>query len=325
REFPKVFVDNNTQNQYKVIKKLGEGETGTVFQVSGPLGHQVIKAWYPQYLDMYTTENTVKASLLSQRILPTLATFQYEGYLCQLAPICVKRSLKYVLDNSCLGKLTEDEGRGIFAQIAKVLAYMHSKDMVHGRIQPSNVLLRDDDAIMLNDFGLTKQCSRDMGTLDYMPPERHTAPRRYGKAADAWAFGILVYRALVGKKPTFTKKTHYAVLGREIDTLSREFQNLLRALLLPDPRLRPTFKQIVQDKALDLRRHLSGKKRSNDKQDHDEGAKSKRRKNKKKAAKAAAAAPGNPSATWSTTEELINLLVTPPDQAEPPASATNHA
>ncbi|KAF9118298.1 hypothetical protein BGX30_004676, partial [Mortierella sp. GBA39] len=200
-------------------------------------------------------------------------------------------SLKYVLESNRIGKLTEDEARGIFAQVAKVLAYMHSKDMVHGRLQPSNVLLREDDAIMLNDFGPTKQCSRDMGlcdswgTLAYMPPERRTPPRRYGKAADAWASGVLVYRTLIGKKPTFEKTTHYVVLGKEIDTLSKEFQNLLRALLSPDPK----------------------------------------KKEKKKAAKAAAAAPGNPSATWSTTEELINLLVIPPDQAEPSASAANHA
>ncbi|KAG9061963.1 hypothetical protein KI688_006680 [Linnemannia hyalina] len=263
-----------------VIKKLGEGETGTVFQVSDPLGHQVIMAMYPQYLDM---------------------------------------SLKYVLESNRIGKLTEDEARGLFAQVAKVLAYMHSKDMVHGCLQPSSILLREDDAIMLNDFGLAKQYSRDMGlcdswgTLAYMPPERHTPPRRYGKAADAWAFGVLVYRTLIGKKPTFTKKTHYAVLGKEIDTLSKEFQNLLRALLSPDP-----------NRALNLRRHLSGKKRSDDKQDQDEGAKTKRRRNKKNAAKAAAAAPGNPSATWSTTEEFINLLVTPPDQAGPSSSAANH-
>lgn len=45
------------------------------------------------------------------------------------------------------------------------------------------------------------------GTLAYMPPERHTPPYRYGEAADAWAFGVLVYRTLVGKLPKFDKTT----------------------------------------------------------------------------------------------------------------------
>lgn len=61
------------------------------------------------------------------------------------------------------GKLTEDEARGIFAQIAIVLAHMHKKDLVHGRLQPSNVLLKEDDTIMLKDFGLIKHCTKDRG------------------------------------------------------------------------------------------------------------------------------------------------------------------
>ena len=64
----------------------------------------------------------------------------------------------------------------------------------------------------LTDFGLSKQGVTEAtsgaetfcGTAEYVAPELlHHAS--YGKAADWWSFGILIYEMIVGRTPFYSK------------------------------------------------------------------------------------------------------------------------
>jgi serine/threonine protein kinase len=57
-----------------------------------------------------------------------------------------------------------------------VLDSLHSRGIIHRDIKPENIFFEEDGKLVLGDFGLAIDCSKDrpcsrVGTQDYMAPE----------------------------------------------------------------------------------------------------------------------------------------------------------
>ncbi len=97
--------------------------------------------------------------------------------------------------------------------LADALAYVHSQQVIHGDIKPSNVLLSPEGQPFLLDFNLGRtRGSSDGpagGTLAYMAPEQlrfitegsPDAQLVSSIATDIYSFGVLLYELLSGKTP----------------------------------------------------------------------------------------------------------------------------
>ena len=165
--------------------------------------------------------------------------------------------------------------------LADALAYAHSKQVVHGDIKPSNVLLSPTGAPLLFDFNLGRDKSSFHspagGTLSYMAPEQLQALsssdcNSYPKseyATDIYAFGALLYELLGGKHPhtipsgmsgnaaiaenLITQKQKgcvaLTILNSEVD---RQLAELVGACLAYDPKHRPASMREVCEQ---LKRH----------------------------------------------------------------------
>jgi serine/threonine-protein kinase len=169
------------------------------------------------------------------------------------------------------GPIPLAEAIAIAQQIAEALDAAHEVGVIHRDLKPANVRIRPDGAVKLLDFGLAK--ARDastgvpseilensptitspaitergviLGTAAYMAPEQAKGTL-VDKRADVWAFGVVLYEMLSGRRPfTGSNSTEVIaqILEREPDwrALPTEtpahLQRLLRRCLQKDRRRR---------------------------------------------------------------------------------------
>jgi eukaryotic-like serine/threonine-protein kinase len=100
--------------------------------------------------------------------------------------------------------------------VASALASAHGKGIVHRDLKPDNVLLITDESGALVpkvvDFGIAKLLSNDpdrpftlagevLGSPDYMSPEQARGADNVGEATDVWAFSVVLYESVAGRRP----------------------------------------------------------------------------------------------------------------------------
>ncbi|HVS40068.1 MAG TPA: tetratricopeptide repeat protein [Gemmataceae bacterium] len=109
--------------------------------------------------------------------------------------------------------------------LARAVHFAHQQGIIHRDLKPANVLLTEDGAPKIADFGLAKKLEADahatrtgqiVGTPSYMAPEQATpgsAP--VGTPADVYALGAILYELLTGRPP-FVAKTSWDVLTQVV-------------------------------------------------------------------------------------------------------------
>ncbi|KAK4517095.1 uncharacterized protein ATC70_000425 [Mucor velutinosus] len=103
-------------------------------------------------------------------------------------------------------KFSNDVARFYAGEVLLALAYLHSKNIIYRDLKPENLLLDVHGHIKICDFGFAKVVPDITwtlcGTPDYLAPEI-IQTKGYGKAADYWAFGVLVFEMLAGFPPYY--------------------------------------------------------------------------------------------------------------------------
>ncbi len=94
----------------------------------------------------------------------------------------------------------------IIEQVLSALARSHSKGIVHRDIKPANIILLEDGAVKIADFGIARmeeseytQTGVVMGTPHYIAPEQRLGNRVDGRA-DLYSTGAVMYELLTGEK-----------------------------------------------------------------------------------------------------------------------------
>ncbi len=97
----------------------------------------------------------------------------------------------------------------LMRQIASALAELHDAGIMHRDLKPTNIMFREDNTLVLIDFGLAKQAQlraeitgtgEIFGTPYYMSPEQGHAVE-VDERGDIYSLGIIFFEMLTGKKP----------------------------------------------------------------------------------------------------------------------------
>jgi len=99
------------------------------------------------------------------------------------------------------------ESGEILRQILEGMGHAHAQGVVHRDIKPSNVLINEEGAVKIADFGIARtesssltQVGDVLGTLYYMSPEQLLGSD-VTKVTDIYAIGVIAYELFTGKRP----------------------------------------------------------------------------------------------------------------------------
>ena len=246
---------------YDVTALLGEGGMGQVWQATDTqLNRQVALkilpdafAADPDRLARFTREAQILANLNHPNIAAIHGIEEAEGTRALVLELVEGPTLA---DRIAKGPIPLDEALPIAKQIAEALEAAHEAGVIHRDLKPANIKVREDGTVKVLDFGLAKaldpnpesdpsqsptltaaatQMGVIMGTAAYMSPDQARG-RTVDKRADIWAFGVVLYEMLVGKRAfegEDVSLTLSAVLQREPawDALPRGVPPVLNSYL----------------------------------------------------------------------------------------------
>ncbi len=272
---------------YEVLKRLGEGAMGAVYQARDlKLDRLVALKILPAARseeDAVRFEREARAiSALNHPNIATIFALEQDQGIRFLA-------LEYVSGGTLGHRLEERRREGEATpvrqavtwclQIARALAHAHRRGVVHRDIKSENVLLDEDGALKVSDFGLARigvesaltEEGSVLGTMAYMAPEQ-VLGEKVDRRADIFSFGALAFEIVAGELPFGAH--HAAALSYEIlntatpklddyrEDLPEPFEQLIYRCLEKKPEDRPASLdeavEVLEELEAELRPGSSG-------------------------------------------------------------------
>jgi eukaryotic-like serine/threonine-protein kinase len=204
--------------RYRLLREIGRGGMGTVYlavdETAEPRREVAIKILrdplHSEHADRFLNEQRLLASLDH----PGIARFFEGGTAPDGRPFLV---MEYVPGEPIAAycdrrRLSVRARLHLFRSLLEAVAYAHRQLVVHRDIKPRNVLVTDDGAVKLVDFGIAKpllapgysdtettQTRAQLMTPEYASPEQVTGGR-VTTATDVYALGLLLYELLCGRR-----------------------------------------------------------------------------------------------------------------------------
>jgi eukaryotic-like serine/threonine-protein kinase len=218
-----VALGTILSNRYLLQDELGTGGMSTVYRAvdlrtGGMVAVKIPHAFLirdPQYLQRFTREAQIAATIRSTRIAIVTDVSEHEG-----TPYIV---MECVEGESISDRLTRDgplpplEALRIALEIARAIDAAHARGVVHRDLKPQNIRLMPEGEVKVLDFGIARMegkaalttASLFLGTPDYAAPERSEGLGDI--RSDIYSLGVVLYEMLCGKLP-FSGSTPWTVM-----------------------------------------------------------------------------------------------------------------
>ncbi len=210
-----AMVGTMLANRYKIGRKIGQGETGSVYAALDPQERRkvAIKVLHPQLCTApeqvlrFEREAAATAEIDHPNVVRSWGMIR-EGPRCFM--------VMEILDGKLLSseikkrrKLTLERSLNLAHWIAQGLEQAHKRGVIHRDLNPNNVMLLKGGGLKVMDFGLARLTGSNeditavgvrLGSARYMAPE-YIQDTHVDHLSDLYALGIVLHEMLTGAPP----------------------------------------------------------------------------------------------------------------------------
>jgi serine/threonine protein kinase len=224
------MIAKTLDNKYRIISELGEGMGGTVYLAEHTRGigkkFAIESLSFTLGLDSHFRERfcreaTNQALLDHSNIVQTTDYFEEDGQLFLVMEYVDCQDLRKLIKARV--KLKEKDALSILGDALRGLEYAHTKGVIHGCIQPSNIIIDKSGLARIKNFGIVSLVVEGLtegsafGSPRYMSPEQIQHPGQLDLRTDIYSSGIVLYEMLTGEVP-FDGETDFSIQMQQIQS-----------------------------------------------------------------------------------------------------------
>src|SRR3990172_9031349 len=223
------------KSRYQIAERIGRGAMGTVYKAADRQSGETVAVKVlsgdlsldPQMIERFRREGEALRQLRHPNIVGFVDMFEHDpgpsggagGQHVIVMEFVSGGSLHDLLKRE--GPLPIDRARQIALDLCDALTRAHRLEVIHRDIKPENVLMAEDGAPRLTDFGVARLVGdatrltgtgTQIGTPYYMSPEAWEG-EQLDAQSDIWSLGVMLYEMLSGHVP-FGGETMAAVMNK---------------------------------------------------------------------------------------------------------------
>ncbi len=269
---------------WRILRKLGSGGMGSVWlaeRADGAFAQRVALKMIKPGMDSAAvlTAFNRERDLLARLEHPGIAHLIDGGIDVSGRPWYAMRHVEgLTLDQWLLQNPALKARLSLFVTLCRTVAHAHRQLVVHRDIKPGNVIVQDDGAPCLLDFGIAKILQREsidtIATIDHFASPGYAAPEQINggqisTATDVYGLGAMLFEMLThcrysnlhrgGDIPTRPSQARPASADARVAIPVKQMKGDLDAItmraLAPDPARRYSSAEALAD---DVQRYLDG-------------------------------------------------------------------
>jgi|EP00900_Chrysochromulina_parva_P025675 mitogen-activated protein kinase 15 len=246
-------IDKHILRKYEIQQKLGKGAYGIVWKAidKKTTGKVALKKIFDAFQNATDAQRTFREVIFLQQMDRHENIVQLQNVLradndrdLYLIFEYMETDLHAVIRANILEEVHKQY---LLYQSCKALMYMHSAELVHRDMKPSNLLLNSECLMKVADFGLARSLLHGEVTdgstshpilTDYVATRWYRAPEillgstRYGKAVDMWSLGC-IFGEILGGKPIFQGSSTLNQLELICEVMGRPSDEEIEAMKSP--------------------------------------------------------------------------------------------
>lgn|GEM_PF-3920754 len=205
--FENLTAGTALSERYEIIKKLGTGDTSTVYLaldilIDRQVSIKILTEEYAsqnQFVESFKAEAKAVANVIHKNIVAVYDFGEYQGSNFIVMEYLEGSTLKEILEQQ--GRLSANKAVQIASEVSSGLAYAHDKGLIHGQIEPANIIITINGDVKIADFGVSDGPSNSgKVSSDYFGPEQLSDKPAKPKD-DLFSLGVVLHEMVSGSVP----------------------------------------------------------------------------------------------------------------------------